>query len=229
MARRQRVTPVGVPQHVIQRGNNRKVCFGSEDDMRAYLTWLKKYARKYTVEVHAWVLMDNHVHLLCTPRAVGAVSRMMQSLGRVYVRYFNHTYQRSGTLWEGRYKSCLVESESYLLHLYRYIELNPVRANMVSQPDDYSWSSYGCNALGKESDLRTPHELYLALGRTKNKRMERYRALFEAHVDGVLLDEIRQSLNKGLALGNDRFTRQIEELTGQRVTPGKRGRPKKEE
>lgn len=221
------MAPVGVPQHVIQRGNNRQVCFASAEDMRAYLHWLKEYAAGFKVEIHAWVLMSNHVHLLCTPRGVDGVSRMMQALGRMYVRYFNSTYQRTGTLWEGRFKSCLVESESYLLHLYRYIELNPVRANMVTEPNGYTWSSYPCNALGKESALHTPHELYLALGRTKGERMKRYRALFSAHVEGPLLEEIRQSINKGLALGHERFTRQIEELTGQRITPGKRGRPRK--
>ena len=227
MARRRRVAPIGIPQHVIQRGNNRQVCFGSEDDMRAYLSWLREYAKKYRVDIHAWVLMSNHVHLLCTPRASDAVSGMMQALGRVYVRYFNYTYQRSGTLWEGRYKSCLVESESYLLDVYRYIELNPVRAGMVTDPGEYTWSSYPSNALGKKSELRTPHELYLALGKRQDTRRRRYRSLFDAHVDGPLLEEIRQSVNKGLALGHERFTRQIEELTGVRVTPGKRGRPPK--
>ncbi len=228
MARRLRVAPTGIPQHVIQRGNNRQVCFASEDDMRAYLSWLKEYAQKYKVHIHAWVLMSNHVHLLCTPQASDAVSRMMQALGRVYVRYFNHTYQRSGTLWEGRYKSCLVESESYLLQVYRYIELNPVRAGMVGDPGEYTWSSYPCNAFGKKSEMHTPHELYRALGRTDAERMERYRALFSAHVDGPLLEKIRQSLNKGLALGHERFAEQIEVLTGQRVVPGRRGRPRKE-
>ncbi len=221
------MAPAGVPQHVIQRGNNRQVCFASEDDMRAYLSWLKEYAARFKVEIHAWVLMSNHVHLLCTPRVADAISSLMQAIGRMYVRYFNYTYQRTGTLWEGRYKSCLVESEAYLLHLYRYIELNPVRAGMVSEPGDYTWSSYPCNALGKESELRTPHELYLALGTTKAQRTKHYRALFAAHVDGRLLDDIRQSVNKGLALGHERFAQEIEKLTGSRVTAGQRGRPRK--
>jgi putative transposase len=195
--------------------------------MRAYLSWVAEYGRKFGVEIHAWVLMTNHVHLLCTPRAPDGVSQMMQAIGRMYVRYFNFTYQRTGTLWEGRYKSCLVESESYLLHLYRYIELNPVRAGMVERPDDYTWSSYPCNALGKECELRTPHDLYLALGRTERERLKNYRELFSAHVEGPLLDEIRQSINKALALGHERFAKQLEELTGRRVTAGRRGRPKK--
>ena len=229
MARLARVAPVGVPQHIIQRGNNRQVCFGNEEDMKAYLNWLKEMSKKHQVDVHAWVLMTNHVHLLCTPWKENAVSRLMQSLGRLYVRYFNHVYQRSGTLWEGRFKSCLVQSERYLLEVYRYIELNPVRANMVVQPNDYSWSSYAINALGVESELQTPHPEYLALGKTREERLKNYRELFKAHVDSALLKEIRACVNKGLALGNERFTSQIEALTKQRVTARKPGRPRKKE
>lgn len=228
MARLSRVSPIGVPQHIVQRGNNRQVCFASDEDMKAYLNWLKEFSKKYLVDVHAWVLMTNHVHILCTPYEEGAISKMMQSIGRMYVRYYNYTYQRSGTLWEGRFKSSLIQSERYLLELHRYIELNPVRADMVDEPSEYSWSSYGCNALGVETALQTPHELYLALGKTKNDRLENYRQLFKAHVGVELLKEIRDSVNKGLALGNERFVMQIEALTEKRVTPRKAGRPKKE-
>ena len=161
MARLVRVSPVGVPQHIVQRGNNRQVCFGGEEDMKAYLNWLKEFSKKYKVDVHARVLMTNHVHILCTPQEEGGISRMMQSIGRMYVRYYNYTYQRSGTLWEGRFKSSLVQSERYLLELYRYIELNPVRADMVDTPGEYSWSSYACNALGIQTELQTPHSEYL--------------------------------------------------------------------
>lgn len=135
--------------------------------MRAYLGWLKEYSIKYEVDVHAWVLMTNHVHILCTPKIEKATSLMMQSIGRMYVRYFNTTYQRTGTLWEGRFRSCLVESEFYLLSLYRYIEMNPVRAGMVDDPAEYSWSSYASNALGVDTALQTPHEEYVLLGNTK--------------------------------------------------------------
>lgn len=227
MVRLTRVAPIGIPQHIIQRGNNRQVCFGSEEDMKAYLSWLKSFSNKYSVEIHAWVLMTNHVHLLCTPQEENAISRMMQSIGRMYVRYYNHTNKRSGTLWEGRYKSCLIQSERYLLEVYRYIELNPVTAGMVDEPSEYSWSSYTCNALGIEADLQTPHPLYLALGKTTDERLSNYRALFQAHVDPELLKEIRTSVHKGLALGDDRFTLEIEALTKQRVTKRKAGRPKK--
>ena len=196
MSRLPRVTPAGVPVHIIQRGNNHQVCFGAEEDMMAFLEWLTEYSSKYSVEMHAWVLMSNHVHLLCTPQQNGAISQMMQSLGRKYVRYFNFQYQRTGTLWDGRYKSCLVQAERYLLEVYRYIELNPVRAGMVNDPGSYSWSSYQINALGKESVLCTPHSEYLRIASTKELRLERYRSLFAHHVDDQLLADIRQSTNK---------------------------------
>ncbi len=196
MARLARVAPVGVPQHILQRGNNRQVCFASEHDMKAYLYWLKEMSQKHQVDVHAWVLMTNHVHLLCTPWKENTISRMMQSIGRLYVRYYNHTYQRSGTLWEGRFKSCLVESERYLLELYRYIELNPVRAGMVDDPSDYSWSSYAINALGVESELQTPHPEYLALGKSKNERLNNYRDLFNAQVGTNPLNLSHSSMTK---------------------------------
>ncbi len=226
MSRLTRVAPVGIPQHVIQRGNNRQVCFGSDEDMAAYISWLKEYADQYQVAVHAWVLMTNHVHLLATPHSEGGVSKMLQSLGRCYVRYFNDTYQRSGTLWEGRYKASLVQAEQYLLELYRYIELNPVRAGMVKDPSDYRWSSYQCNALGKKSDLLTPHERYLALGENDLARQINYKCLFNVPVEDNILDDIRRCAQSGLAIGNSRFKEQIEELTGLRVSARKRGRPK---
>jgi len=203
MARLSRVCPIGMPQHVIQRGNNRQVCFADEQDFTAYAGWLKGYSKKYQVDIHAWVLMTNHVHLLCTPRGQNAVSHMMQSLGRHYVRYFNFSYKRTGTLWEGRFKSCLVQEETYLIQLYRYIELNPVRAGMVEQPSDYVWSSYPINALGKVSELCTPHAVYLALGKDANERQASYRELFKHHVDGKLLEDIRLAVNKGMALGSE--------------------------
>jgi putative transposase len=225
MARLARVSPIGVPQHIIQRGTNRQVIFADESDMKAYLNWLRVYSVKYKVDIHAWVLMTNHVHILCTPKAEKAVSKMMQSIGRMYVRYFNSTYERTGTLWEGRFRSCLVESEHYLLSLYKYIELNPVRAGMVVDPADYSWSSYQCNALGVEAKLQTPHEEYQRLGKSKEERLEAYRALFKVSIGKELLKEIRESTNRGLALGSIDFARQIEVLTSLRVTKKRLGRP----
>ncbi len=228
MARLKRVAPIGVAQHVIQRGNNRQVCFSDEHDMKAYLSWLGELSKKYEVEIHAWVLMTNHVHLLCTPKAEMAVSKMMQSLGRVYVRYFNHKFGRSGTLWEGRFKACLVDSESYLLEVYRYIELNPVRAKMVEDPGEYSWSSYQCNALGRETALRTSHEVYARLGRTQGDRLCAYRDLFKAHVSEKLIEQLRRCTNSGVPFASERFIKEIEELQLGRVSALVPGRPRGE-
>jgi putative transposase len=172
--------------------------------------------------------MTNHVHLLATPLQENATSKMMQSLGRQYVRYYNHTYKRSGTLWEGRFKSCLVDSSNYLLLCYRYIELNPVRAGMVNYPEEYKWSSYHANVLEVESDLRTPHSEYLNLGNTTEERLNAYRELFRNCLEPNSLNEIRSSVNKGLALGDNRFKLQIEENCKHRVTPMKMGRKRKE-
>ena len=225
MTRLSRVSPAGVPVHVIQRGNNRQDCFVSDEDYGAYLNWLKEYSLRYRVDIHAWVMMTNHVHLLCTPRFEGGLSSMMQGLGRRYVQYFNLKYGRSGTLWEGRFKSCLIQEEGYLLEVYKYIELNPVRAEMVADPGDYRWSSYQVNGLGKASDLCTPHQEYLSLGKKLKERRKNYRELFVQYVDEEILEEIRSNTHKGMAVGNDRFKEEIEALTGRRLKSQKRGRP----
>ncbi len=225
MPRRLRLCPAGVPQHVVQRGNNRQVCFASDKDLKAYANWLYEGSQKYHVQVHAWVFMTNHIHLLVTPLEDMAVPSMMQYIGRHYVRYFNYSYGRTGTLWEGRYHSSLVQENEFLLGCQRYIELNPVRAGMVKDPADYSWSSYRANGLGINSKLLTPHALYLGLGSSKRARLKNYRELFKSHVEGELLFDIRYALNKGLVLGNEKFESEVEELTGKRVRPLKRGRP----
>jgi len=229
MARLSRLCLPGIPQHIIQRGTNRQACFASEEDFAAYSHWLAEGAHKYDVAIHAWVLMTNHVHLLVTPQTPEGVSRMMQTLGRHYVRYFNHTYRRTGTLWEGRFKSCIVNAEEYLLICQRYIELNPVRAGMVTSPDNYIWSSYRANGLGQALKLWTPHWAYKRLGKTVEERAKAYRALFAGHLDRKTLDAIRVAGNTGMALGSDKFKQEIEALSGRRVTPKKRGpKPRKE-
>jgi len=226
MPRQPRISPIGVPQHIIVRGNNRQICFTNEDDMAFYLSCLKNYAEKHQLEIHAWVLMTNHIHLLCTPLKSNSLSKTMQDVGRLYVLYFNKTYKRTGTLWEGRYKSSLVQSECYLLTLYRYIELNPVRAQMVSDPADYSFSSYQINALGKKSSLCTFHPEYLALSKTKKKRLENYRTLFKQVLSPKLMNNIRKITNKGMAIGDEKFIEEIKVLTGVDLTPVNQGRPK---
>lgn len=227
MPRLPRICLPGIPQHIIQRGNNRQVCFGSNADFAAYAHWLGVYAAKYQVLIHAWVFMTNHVHLLVTPQSSDGVSRMMQTLGRHYVRYFNYTYRRTGTLWEGRFKSCVVAAEEYLLQCQRYIELNPVRAGMVQAPGEYPWSSFRSNGLGQPARLWTPHDVYTALGATVAERARAYRALFTGHMDVALLTQIRQTVNQGMVLGNDRFKQEVAQLSGRRVTALPRGpRPK---
>ena len=224
MARLSRLCPVGIPQHIVQRGNNRQVCFNGDEDMAAYANWLKEFSIKFQVEIHAWVFMTNHVHLLVTPRLENGVSKMMQALGRQYVRYFNYTYKRSGTLWEGRFKSCVIQSADYLLKCYRYIELNPVRAGMVNYPDEYRWSSYHANALGFESGLRIPHDEYLRLGNSVEERLIAYRSLFQYCLEPDFLKKVRNAVQKNLALGEDRFKQQIEDNFKRRVTLLKVGR-----
>ncbi len=223
MARRPRLFVPCVAQHIVQRGNNRQICFASDEDFAAYAHWLLEAAEKFDVAIHAWVFMTNHVHLLVTPATEKSAPSMMQHLGRLYVRYFNRQYRRTGTLWEGRYKSCLVQDERYLLACYRYIELNPVRAGMVADPARYTWSSYHANALGTFTPLITPHGEYLHLGADLKTRLENYRALFSHLINASLVSEVRDALNRGLVLGNERFKDDIELLLCRRVRRGKPG------
>ena len=225
MARLQRAAPIGVPVHLLQRGNNRQKCFNFNGDYAAYLWWLREYSEKYQVEVHAWALMNNHIHLLCTPQLEGGLSRMIQSIGRQYVRYFNQQNHRTGTLWEGRYKSCLVQPERYLLEVSRYIELNPVRMELAGKPNEYEWSSYQINAFGKPSALCRPHAEYLKLGESKEERIEKYRVMSERSPDDYLLKVIRDSTNKGLAIGDESFKTEVENMTGRRLRSLRSGRP----
>ena len=226
MPRRARLSLAGIPWHIIQRGNNRSVCFFAEENYRFYLDHLEKLARRFDCAMHAYVLMTNHVHLLLTPERTDSVALLMKHLGQRYVQYVNRTYRRSGTLWEGRFRSCLTQTEDYVLGCYRYIEMNPVRAAMVSQPQNYRWSSYHANALGKADSLINPHAEYLRLGRDDTARREAYRALFKAHLDAEMVEEIRKSTNGNFALGGERFTREIEEALARRARPGDSGRPR---
>ena len=225
MPRRARLSLPGIPWHIIQRGNNRSVCFHAEEDFQFYLHYLKEFAEKFGCAVHAYVLMTNHVHLLLTPARADSAGLLMKHLGQRYVQYINRTYRRTGTLWEGRFRSCLTQSEDYVLACYRYIELNPVRAGMVMKPQDYRWSSYHANGLGKAIALITPHDEYTRLGKTEAERREAYRALFRAHVDEALVEEIRSATNGNFALGGKRFQAQVETALGRRAVRGVAGRP----
>ncbi len=223
MARLPRLYLPGCAQHVIQRGNNRNACFYAAADYQVYLSFLKDSAEKYQVAIHAFVLMTNHVHLLVTPQDEQGVSRMMQALGRQYVQYFNYTYERTGTLWEGRYKSTVVDVDSYLFCVYRYIELNPVRASMVGHPADYPWSSFQANAMGKAIKLLTPHPLYCGLGNTAESRQAVYLSLFSGAIPDRETAFIRQATNKSWVLGSEQFKTLMAEKTGRRAEPRGKG------
>lgn len=231
MARLPRYVIPGQPQHIIQRGNNRQAIFAADADYQFFRDAMIEAAHKHGLAIHAYVWMTNHVHLLATPEKDDSISKVFQSVGRKYVQYFNHTYQRSGTLWEGRYRATVVDSEQYLLTLMRYIELNPVRAGMVTHPRDYRWSSYAFNARGQSSpntDWLAAHPEYLRLGLSVDERQGAYRQLFQAAIAAQDLQAIRESTHTGWALGGERFQQQIELLTHRRAASKGVGRPRRE-
>lgn len=224
MPRRPRILLADYPLHIVQRGINREPCFFAEEDYQCYLHWLEEAARACGCAIHAYVLMTNHVHLLLTPQISGSPSRLMQSVGRRYVQYVNRFYRRSGSLWEGRYKSSVVQAENYLLACMRYIELNPVRAGMVIDPGQYRWSSYRHNGLGQAEPRIKPHERYLALAETDETRRAVYRGLFRRELDDDAASDIREAMKLGMPLGSNRFAEAICARLGVRSNSGKRGR-----
>lgn len=225
MARCKRLVLPAVPLHVIQRGNNRSACFAGMGDYLVYLSLLREYAAESACQIHAYVLMSNHVHLLLSPGHRTGPSMLMQRLGQHYVQYFNRRHQRSGTLWEGRFRSCLVDNEQYLLTCQRYIELNPVRAGMVETPEAYPWSSYRANALGADDALLTPHVVYAGLGRHDADRRAAYRYLFLDGLSEQQLTEIRHATNGNRPLGPGAFVAEVKNVAGQHAVPKRRGRP----
>jgi putative transposase len=214
MARLPRFDLPGIAQHVVQRGNNKQPCFFRRRDFQHYLHCLGRHSAGFDCEVHAYVLMTNHVHLLLTPRSRGCIPRLMQAVGRDYGRFVNLSLGRPGSLWEGRYKACLVDSERYALACYRYIEKNPVRAGMVDHPRDYPWSSFGGNALGHPDLLLTPHAAYEALASSPSERPRRYREWALAGMPQEELDAIRLDSRKERALGSDEFRTKVASLLG---------------
>jgi REP-associated tyrosine transposase len=214
----------GIAIHAIQRANNRSACFASDEDRGFYLFHLDRILRRTGCKLHAYCLMSNHVHLLLTPEHVAACSSLMKGIGQLYSQYVNKLYKRSGHLWEGRFKSCLVQSEQYVLACYRYIELNPVRAELSKRADQYPWSSHRANAIGEHSDLLTPHHEYLRLGRTPEERQAIYRDLFSL-VQGDDLERIRAATNAGYVLGEPPFRAMMARKLGRRVERGQAGRP----
>ncbi len=236
MPRQPRVVLPGQPLHVIQRGNNRNPIFFGEDDYRIFLRCLSEASQAHLCDVHAYVLMTNHVHLLVTPSEHDSIAKVMQSVGRRFVRYVNSRYGRTGTLWEGRYKSTLIHTDRYFLACSHYIELNPVRAGIVTHPRAYKWSSYQSNANGVPDELVIVHPVYLALGDTASARQKSYRSLVDDNLDEATLKTIRDATNKGWPLGDEKFKDELEAALRRRFRPlprgGRRpntGRPRREE
>jgi putative transposase len=215
----------GYPLHVLQRGHNRARVFESDADHVFYLGLLQEYSQRHGCAVHAYVLMTNHVHLLISPPEVRCMSEMMRGINQVFVQRVNRHQGRCGSVWQGRPKACLVDSSSYLLNCYRYIELNPVRAAMVASPALYPWSSYSANASGRVSELVKPHRTYLGLGATAESRRAGYRGLFDETLTEEQLGRIRTSVTQGWPLGDDAFIHELESL-GIKATPDRPGRPK---
>lgn len=212
MARQPRLDLADIPQHIVQRGNNRLPCFLEDADRRLYRQLLREALLSTECHLHAYVLMDNHVHLLATPPETGRISQLMQKLGRQYVSLFNARHGRTGTLWEGRFKSCLVDSQDYLLQCYRYIDLNPLRARMTDDPATFPWSSCAAHCGGSDALVRD-HRAYLDLGASPAERGDAYRALLHESISEDTLQEIRAYLKQQRALGRDDFQAMVEAKT----------------
>ena len=225
MARLPRLTLPGYPHHIIQRGNNRQAIFSSAADRQMLLGLLGESARKSGVALHAYVLMDNHLHLLATPSTAEGLPQMMQAAGRRYVRYFNDSQGRSGTLWEGRYRATVIEAERYLLACMAYMDLNPVRAGLVAEARDYPWSSHGHYAGLRVDSLLTPHPLVWALGNTPFAREAAYAELVRAGITLEQQDLLTRAALSGWALGGADFLAELQKRTERRVTKNQAGRP----
>lgn len=225
MARLPRLVLPNQPHHIIQRGNDRRLIFREEEDYQRFLAWLKESSRFYSVAIHAYVLMPNHLHLLATPGDNEGLAQMMQKLGRFYVPWFNNKYERTGGLFQGRFRTSLVDSERYFLTCSRYVELNPVRAQLVSNPLDYPWSSYAHHAGTRVDPIVTDHLLYWSLGNTPFQREAAYMDLVQQGLSSEELDTINKAVLKGQPLGSHNFKADLERKTQRQVLPAKLGRP----
>ncbi len=226
MARLPRLTVPGYPHHIIQRGNNRQAIFQSSEDFQTLLDMFEEHAREFEVAIHAYVLMSNHFHLLATPDQEHSIPKMMQAVGRRYVRYFNQRQARTGTLWEGRYKSSLIQAERHLLACMAYIDLNPVRAGMVQQPIDYPWSSHTHYMGTRSNRILTPHPLYWALGNTPFAREAAYGELVHRGITQPDATALTESALRGWALGEPDYVADLQRRTDRRVSKARAGRPR---
>ncbi len=209
MSRYSRPIFAGIPLHIVQRGNNRNPCFFCKGDYQVYLGMLQDALDEFACALHAFVLMPNHVHLLASPADTSAPPALMKRVDQRYVQYINRRYRRYGTLWQGRYRSSLVDTEDYFMVCQRYIELNPVRAGLVTHPVDYDWSSYRVHAHGEHSDIVVPHDLYNAIAPEKHRREASYRALFSDGLPPALLDQVRQATTSNGICGSAQFSESI--------------------
>ena len=225
MPRKPRFYLPGVPVHLVQRGHCRDPIFFDRQDYVTYLHWVKVSSTKYDIAIHAFVLMTNHVHILVTPKNGPEISLFMQFIGRRYVPYINHKYGRSGSLCEGRYKASLVQEEDYFLKVMRYIELNPVRANMVDALGHYRWSSYCHNCGVKKIKFIEFHQTYLALGSTEPLRSQAYIDLFQQDLTSAEMKHMRAAWQTGTPLGSDLFIEKVEQQLARKVGHARRGRP----
>ena len=225
MARLPRISAAGYPHHVIQRGNNRQATFLDDVDYQRYLALLGDVAPAHGIALDAYVLMPNHVHLLLTPQTDQALSRFMQSLGRRYVRWFNERHARTGTLWEGRFRSTVVDADRYLLACMRYIELNPVRAGLCAAPEHYRWSSFAHHVGLRVDPLVTDHALFWGLGNTPYERQSAYRGLFDVELSPAEVDAIRRATNRGRSLALAPSQGPMPQASGWAL-PRPRGRPR---
>jgi putative transposase len=207
MPRAARCVFADFPLHIVQRGISRNACFFADTDYRTYLRYLHAFSAQFGCSVHAYCLMTNHVHLLVTPHAVDACALLMKKLGQCYVQGVNQRLGRSGTLWEGRFRSCCVSTDSYALACYRYIELNPVRAGMVASPAQYRWSSYSANALGVHNELIASHGAYEALAFEPHERQRAYAELCRTPPSPLFIEEIRKATRLGGVAGRVRRSR----------------------
>lgn len=228
MSRRPRIHVDGFPLHIVQRGHNREPCFFADRDYSAYRRWLAEALADAQCELHAYALMSNHVHLLVTPAQAKLVPRLLIALGRRYVQYINATYNRSGTLWESRYKSSLIDTETYLLACMRYIDLNPVRAGIVANPAEYRWTSCRTNGYGARDDLVKPHAVYRQLGEDAASRQAVYRRMLGVELEDAVLFDIRRAIGRGAPLGTPRFREALGRALGRPCVARSPGRPRKD-
>jgi putative transposase len=222
MARPLRTLLPGIPAHVVQRGNNRLRCFFDDNDRRFYLAQLAELSAAFECALHAYVLMDNHVHLLLTPSKEDSISLLMKNLGQRFVQFINREHQRTGALWEGRYYSSVIDTGAYLFSCHRYIEMNPVRAKMVPHPAHFAWSSYRSNACGNPDLFLTPHAAYLALGSDPIERARVYQMLFELSLGDGAIEALREATRGGYAFGSEAFIQRAAQASGRPMAPRRR-------